>query len=65
MTPNRGMGRPPMRRFLSNYFDLLLLLFSYYYVDVVPQNAIVTATIAATVAAVVADRVAATCILTM
>ena len=25
MTPNRGMG-PPMRHFLSNYFDLLLLL---------------------------------------
>ena len=23
VTPNRGMG-PPVRRFLSNYFDLLL-----------------------------------------
>jgi len=25
VTPNRGMG-PPVRRFLSNYFDLLLAL---------------------------------------
>ena len=25
VTPNRGMG-PPVRRFLSNYFDLLFLL---------------------------------------
>ena len=24
VTPNRGMG-PPVRRFLSNYFDFLLL----------------------------------------
>ena len=27
VTPNRGIG-PPVRRFLSNYFDLLLLLLS-------------------------------------
>jgi len=26
VTPNRGMG-PPVRRFLSNYFDLLLHYF--------------------------------------
>ena len=25
VTPNRGLG-PPVRRFLSNYFDLLLLI---------------------------------------
>jgi len=31
MTPNRGMG-PPVRRFLSNYFDLLLLLPVFEYV---------------------------------
>ena len=25
VTPNRGMGPPPVRRFLSNYFDLLFM----------------------------------------
>ena len=37
MTPNRGMPPPPVRRFLSNYFDLL---FVYVYVGVCETDAI-------------------------
>jgi len=37
-TPNRGMGPPPVRRFLSNYFDLLFSNPAHIQRDIDRQN---------------------------